>query len=93
MVFQFEKGEYKGREAMVNKGLDYHHCKGCLRCVDVCPVNALVQGVEREHPDPKWFVRNKDLITDHLEFEDAGANSWVTSDSYLEERRIDGGLV
>ena len=46
MVFQFEKGEYKGREAMVNKGLDYHHCKGCLRCVDVCPVNALVQGVE-----------------------------------------------
>ncbi len=93
MVFQFEKGEYKGREAMVNKGLDYHHCKGCLRCVDVCPVNALVQGVEREHPDPKWFVRNKDLITYHLEFEDAGANSWVTSDSYLEERRIDGGLV
>ncbi|WP_302417993.1 2-oxoacid:acceptor oxidoreductase family protein [Blautia marasmi] len=93
MVFRFEKGEYRGKEAMVNKGLDYHHCKGCLRCVDVCPVNALVQGIEREHPDKKWFVRNKDLIVDHLEFEDAGANSWVTSDSYLEERRMDGGLV
>ena len=93
MVFQFKKGEYKGREAMVNTGLDYHHCKGCLRCVDVCPTNALVQGLEREHPELKWFVRNKDLIVDKLEFEDVGANSWVTSESYLEERRIDGGLV
>ena len=48
MVFQFAKGEYKGRSMMVNQGLDYEHCKGCLRCVDVCPVNALVRGVEAE---------------------------------------------
>lgn len=93
MVFQFEKGIYKGKEVMVNKGLDYHHCKGCLRCVDVCPVNALVQGEEREHPEKKWFVRNKDLIVDRMEYEETGANSWVTSESYLTERRIDGGLV
>ena len=52
MVFQFEKGEYKGKPAMVNRGLDYHHCKGCLRCVDVCPTNALVMGVGREHAQP-----------------------------------------
>ena len=50
-------------------------------------------GVEREHPKPKWFVRNKDLIVDKMEFEDAGANSWVTSESYLTEKRIDGGVV
>lgn len=93
MVFRFEKGEYKGRPAMVNMGLDYHHCKGCLRCVDVCPTNALVMGIEREHPEPKWFVRNKDLIVDKLEYEDAGPNSWVTSESYLTEKRIDGGMV
>ncbi len=93
MVFQFEKGEYKGKPAMVNKGLDYHHCKGCLRCVDVCPTNALVMGVEREHPQPKWFVRNKDLIVDKMEFEDAGANSWITSESFLTEKRVDGGVV
>lgn len=93
MVFQFKPGEYKGREAMVNTGLDYHHCKGCLRCVEVCPTNALVAGLEREHPDKQWFVRNKDLIVDHLEFEDAGANSWVTSESYLDERRMEGGVV
>lgn len=93
MVFQFEKGEYKGKPAMVNKGLDYHHCKGCLRCVDVCPTNALVMGVEREHPQPKWFVRNKDLIVDQMEFEDAGPNSWITSESFLTEKRVDGGVV
>lgn len=93
MVFQFRKGIYKGKEAMVNTGLDYYHCKGCLRCVDVCPVNALVQGEEREHPEKEWFVRNKDLIVDKMEYEDAGANPWVTGESYLEERRIDGGLV
>lgn len=93
MVFQFEKGEYKGKPAMVNRGLDYHHCKGCLRCVDVCPTNALVMGVEREHPQPKWFVRNKDLIVDKMEFEDAGPNSWITSESFLTEKRVDGGVV
>lgn len=61
--------------------------------MDVCPVNALVQGEEREHPEKEWFVRNKDLIVDKMEYEDAGANPWVTGESYLEERRIDGGLV
>lgn len=93
MVFQFKPGEYKGKKAMVNMGLDYHHCKGCLRCVDVCPTKALVMGLEREHSDLEWFVRNKDLIVERLEYEDAGANSMVTSDAYLEERRIDGGIV
>lgn len=93
MVFQFLPGEYRGKPAMVNSGLDYHHCKGCLRCVDVCPTGALVAGKEREHPDKQWFRRNKDLIVDKLEFEDAGANSWVTSESYLDEKRVDGGLM
>lgn len=93
MVFQFKRGEYKGKSAMVNCGLDYHHCKGCLRCVDVCPTNALVKGVEREHPELKRFVRNKDLRNVKFEFENVGANSWITSDAYLDEKRIDGGIV
>lgn len=93
MVFQFLPGEYRGRPAMVNRGLDYHHCKGCLRCVDVCPTGALVAGEEREHPEKRWFVRNRDLIVDRLEYEDAGANSWVTSEAYLDERRVDGGQM
>ena len=93
MVFQFIKGEYKGRPTMMNRGLDYHHCKGCLRCVDVCPVEALVAGRESEHLEKKWFVRNKDLIVDSLDFEPAGADPWITSESYLDEKRVDGGLV
>lgn len=93
MVFQFSKGEYKGKEAMINMGLDYHHCKGCLRCVDVCPTNALVMGVEREHPDPEYAMRNQGLLPERMEYEEAGANSYVTSESYLTENRVEGGLV
>jgi len=93
MVFQFLPGQFRGRPSMLNRGLDYHHCKGCLRCVDVCPTGALVVGKEREHPDKQWFVRNKDLIVEHLDFEPAGADPWVTSESYLDEKRVDGGLM
>lgn len=93
MVFRFEEGEYKGKPALVNVGLDYHHCKGCLRCVAICPTGALVAGKEREHPDKAYFVRNKDLIAENIDFEAAGANSWVTSEAYLDEKRVDGGLV
>lgn len=88
MVFQFALGTYKGREMMVNKGLDYHHCKGCLRCVEICPTQALVSGIERDHPNLKWFVRNQDLTVAHLDYEDVGSNSWVTSDSFLDEEKI-----
>ncbi|MBQ7288286.1 MAG: 2-oxoacid:acceptor oxidoreductase family protein [Clostridia bacterium] len=93
MVFQFLPGEYRGKPSMMNRGLDYHHCKGCLRCVDVCPTEALVAGKEQEHPNKKWFVRNKDLIVDDLDFEPTGADPWVTSESYLDEKRVDGGLM
>lgn len=93
LVFQFAPGEYRGKPAMMNRGLDYHHCKGCLRCVDVCPTAALVAGKESEHPQKKWFVRNKDLIARHLDFEPAGADPSVTGESYLDEKRVDGGLM
>lgn len=93
LVFQFTLGELRGKPAMLNRGLDYHHCKGCLRCVDVCPTGALVSGKEQEHPSPRWFVRNKDLIVDTLDFDPAGADPWITGESYLDERRVDGGLV
>ena len=73
MVFQFEKRE--------NLGPDYHHCKGCLRCVEVCPTDALTEGLERDHDIWKNHVRNRDLIVDKLKFEDAGSNSWIESES------------
>ena len=61
--------------------------------MDVCPTGALVAGKEREHPNKKWFVRNKDLIVQDLDFEPAGADPWITSESYLDEKRVDGGLM
>ncbi len=93
MVFQFLPGEFRGKPTMMNRGLDYHHCKGCLRCVDICPTNALVMGKESEHPEKQWFVRNKDLVSDHLDFTPSGADPWVTSESYLDEKHIDGGVL
>jgi len=93
MVFQFQKGEYKGREMMVNQGLDYYHCKGCLRCVDVCPVNALVRGVEAEHEQKDFFMPNQELLRRPKYYEKSGADGYITSESFLTEERMEGGEV
>lgn len=93
MVFQFQKGEYKGKEMMVNQGLDYYHCKGCLRCVEVCPVQALVAGLEAEHPQKEWFIPNQDLLRKPDDYEKTGPDGYVTSESYLTEKRMGGGEV
>lgn len=82
MVFQFAEGEYKGKPSMINLGPDYHHCKGCLRCTEVCPTDALTAGMEWEHDLSKTHVRNQDLIIDRMSFESAGSNSWMESESY-----------
>ena len=91
MVFRFTEGEYKGRRD--ETGADYHHCKGCLRCVNICPTEALVAGLEREHIKKQHFIRNKDLIASRIDYEDTGANSWITGESYMDEKRPDGGVV
>ena len=93
MVFQFAKGEYKGREMMVNQGLDYYHCKGCLRCVDVSPLNAVVPGVEAEHSKKEFFLPNQELLRTPAYYEEAGADGYITSESYLTEKRMEGGEV
>ena len=78
---------------IVNKGLDYYHCKGCLRCVDVCPVNALVQGLEAEHPDKEYFLPNQDLVRMPDDYIKTGPDGYITSESYLTEERMEGGEV
>lgn len=93
MVFQFAKGEFKGREMMVNRGLDYYHCKGCMRCVDVCPVNALVRGAEAEHADKQYFLPNQDMLRAPDYYVKTGPDGYITSESYLTEKRIEGGEV
>lgn len=93
MVFQFEEGEYNGRKMMVNKGLDYYHCKGCLRCVSVCPTQALVKGLEAEHQDKKWFKPNQNMLRTPDYYEKTGADGYITSEAYLTEERVEGGEV
>lgn len=93
MVFQFQKGEYKDKEMMINTGLDYFHCKGCLRCVEICPTGALVRGLESDYDTKPWFVPNKDLVRLPDYYEKSGADGYITSESYLTEERIEGGEV
>jgi pyruvate ferredoxin oxidoreductase gamma subunit len=51
MCFVWQEGvDSKGRPGMMLQGIDYHYCKGCLKCVEVCPVHpaALVEIPETE---------------------------------------------
>lgn len=42
MCFVWEKREGKnGKAMMFLQGIDYQYCKGCLKCVEVCPTSAL----------------------------------------------------
>lgn len=46
----FEAGtDAKGKDNVMMRGVDYQYCKGCLRCVSICPVEALTAEVEAEH--------------------------------------------
>lgn len=46
-VFVWEEGtDKKGRPAMVLRGADYQFCKGCMKCVEICPVDALTKEEE-----------------------------------------------
>lgn len=74
-------------------GLDYYHCKGCLRCVEVCPTGALVPALEKDYPEKPHFLPNQHLLPDAIRYQTVGANSWITSDSFTDEKRVDGGVV
>ncbi len=43
-----EQADKKGRPQMVLLGIDYQYCKGCLKCVMACPVEALTSEREAE---------------------------------------------
>lgn len=92
-VFQFKEGIYKNKKVMMNQGLDYHHCKGCLRCVEICPTEALVVGVEKEHPNPLFSLPNQDLLTSDLNYEVSGSSSYITSESENNIENFDGGKI
>ena len=92
-VFQFIPGIYKDKKAMVNAGPDYTHCKGCLRCVEICPTNALVMALEKDYPVKPYDRPNKDLLTSHFSYENHGADASITGESHFTEKQIGGGLL
>ena len=70
MVFQFKKGE--------NLGMDLYHCKGCLRCVEICPTKALVEVAEGEYDDNIGCIS---LLDKSFKFTKIGSSGWVDSES------------
>lgn len=55
MVFRFEAGTWKDKPCMVNQGPVYQYCKGCLRCVNVCPTAALTTEEEKKAREEGWL--------------------------------------
>jgi pyruvate ferredoxin oxidoreductase gamma subunit len=43
-----ELPDKKGRPQMFLQGIDYQYCKGCLKCVQACPTDALVNELEED---------------------------------------------
>lgn len=42
LCFVWEEGvDKRGRKQMFLQGIDYQYCKGCLKCVEACPTDAL----------------------------------------------------
>ncbi|WP_248925802.1 2-oxoacid:acceptor oxidoreductase family protein [Paenibacillus hamazuiensis] len=55
-----EQPDKKGRPQMFLQGIDYQYCKGCLKCVQACPTEALsnlveVEGYGEQHRVPHRF--------------------------------------
>ena len=55
-----EQADKKGRPQMFLQGIDYQYCKGCLKCVQACPTDALssereADGYADEHRVPHKF--------------------------------------
>lgn len=77
MVFQFVSQQDKP----VNLGIDYYHCKGCLRCVEICPTQALTAEIERDFDIAKMNVGSIYLLNKNFAFDSTGANGIVTGES------------
>ena len=56
-------------------------------------VNALVSGIEAVHPNKEYFMTNIELIRKPKYYLEAGPDGYITSESYLTEKRMEGGEV
>jgi pyruvate ferredoxin oxidoreductase gamma subunit len=58
-----------GSQAIRLRGIDYKFCKGCMKCIDACPTDALTN--EREVDG--YADANRVPLFAHLEDQPAGA--------------------
>lgn len=84
-VFVWEEGtDKKGRPAMVMRGADYQFCKGCLKCVEICPVDALTKedentvlcSLDAQIIGPPEYLGNKEREGMAPEEESAEESNW-----------------
>lgn len=81
MVFQFKDG--------VNLGLDIYHCKGCLRCCEICPTQALV--ISQEGSCTK-NIGNIHLINKNFSFDNTGYSGFVEGEAYSADGSTDKSI-
>jgi pyruvate ferredoxin oxidoreductase gamma subunit len=84
MVFQFEGVEKDGKAIAVNKGIDYYHCKGCMRCAEICPTKALTAELEENYDVKAHNIGSLQLVDKDFGFDAVAANGYVTSESTVE---------
>lgn len=61
--FVWEAGvDKRGRPANVLKGINYQYCKGCLKCIEACPTDALFDLREEEGYAQENRVRHVGLL-------------------------------
>lgn len=81
MVFQFKDG--------VNLGMDLYHCKGCLRCCEICPTKALVPVEEGNYTKN---IGNIHLVNKNFSFDDTGYSSLVEGEVYSADGSTDKSI-
>ena len=94
MVFQFAPGTYRGKNCMVNRGLDYYHCKGCLRCVEVCPHQRTRAGTRKKITRKnRIFFRISICCPTPSAIRPSVRIPGSQAILFTDEKRVDGGVV
>lgn len=81
-VWDLSSEQGKGPEL---KGIDYQYCKGCQKCIEVCPVQALVPAREVDIPSDQKMAKAYPEIPKEERAFDGKYSSWATFADQLNE--------
>lgn len=74
-------------EAPKLKGIDYQYCKGCQKCVAVCPVEALTPTLESEIPEKEHQFKLFPNSKGHYPLERPAETDWIAYIDRLNEEQ------